>query len=80
MKARITLKAGHMDMYIDGYVDTEHFPHGCTQITQDTSGQPMLHMECLKGVNSPPPTRSRDEAITSTAIVSTVIISTVIVD
>ena len=35
MKARITLKAGHMDMYIDGYVDTEHFPHGCTQITQD---------------------------------------------
>ena len=35
MKARITQKTGHVDMYIDGYVDTEHFQHGCTQITQD---------------------------------------------
>ena len=38
-----------------------------------TSGQPVLHMECFKGINSPQ--GSTDEAITSTVIISTAIVN-----
>ena len=43
-----------------------------------TSGQPVLCMECLEGVNYPPPPGSAHEVIASTVIDSTAITSTVI--